>query len=232
MITITRKGLFHSNYYDKTQNLSFPKPISNVVKFTFDHVIVEPDVTFFHVMKYLIIDHISFVESVFAKYIGEATLQKFVDELSLPYSDDSPFSSIILTWNYAHNYDDFNRNTRGIIFSDIKGKVNGPRKLPIDSKCVSLAFTPLNQIKNIPFIINEELHIFSSDEKKICVCNRAFNVADLVAGTLSEICEFRSPEERDRNLKSFQEATKRSIEKEEKPPEKPNDNEAGDPVLV
>jgi len=63
---------------------------------------------------------------------------------------------------------------RGVIFTDIKGKYIGPRKIPHDTQYFTLGFTPLYKLRDVPFTLNEELKILSPDEQKTYVCNRAF----------------------------------------------------------
>ena len=199
MIILNSRGIFHTLKYAYGKPIAFPTKITNIVPHLFDTVVVESETTFKHIMNYLVIPHISFIESVYKVFLSDAHLQLFIDEMKTKTEEYAPFQSLVLTWNYAHSFDEQIADCRCAIFPTLKGKQEIKRKVAFST----ISFTPLNQLVNLHVSLDERLEISNPEEIKVYVCHRAFSVHDLIVGILTEICEFKSPENRRANQKSF-----------------------------
>jgi hypothetical protein len=225
MLTVKKSGLYVSEYRKRPVKVhSYIPFLSHTIKF-------EDNITFEDFFKYIIKDTKSY-SMVFSSHLGHFDLKDWEEEWRTPIDLDY----IYVKW--IAEYTDWSKRVGKHEFGGIKYEITDTHKeieIHVDfsgwgkmkkseygndtsDELVEVSFaiemTPINQLKALPFKLNEDFQLYELTDSKILVNGiKEFTVYDVIGSVLYEISFAGPPEEREVELSKIKESLKQVEQK-------------------
>jgi len=234
MITLTKDEIIYNNHFNPECDEYVEREVKHLYLYLNERVVLSDDFTLGDLFHHLYMDVETF-DIIFSSCLGHHSLQLWLDEIIIPClkKDDEIDYLEIHRWGEYWDWGDI----------DLSVGVSGIGKEHDMGVSYGIGFTPLNEIKHLPFRLNENFEIgevkipsktimylirllnklgiplgklekWANPFYRVFVKGKVeFTVYELIAAVLDEISFYGGPEERDSKMDEIDKDVEDAMEK-------------------
>lgn len=172
---------------------------SDIPAYLGDTVELGEFVTFYRIFD-LIVDNKALFNTIFAKDLGQQTIEEYLEEYNQPVTHTSnSYDLEVHIVCQAHNYSDYQDFEYYVSFHGVGVLKNDTEA--VEPYPISLMFTSLNELKNKYVRLNNTVQVYTFTEdgsiERSVLYDGEIKLFDFFAAILNEISFFGDPEHRD-----------------------------------